>query len=290
MVFPEVVDVEFSARCNLKCGFCFGPVDDRTIPDLPTAFWFDTLTSIRAHGAQGIVVSGGEPTIHPDIVPLLSHAKQLGLSVVMSTHGQIPNRVLACAPFTDWIAIPIDAVSSEMLKLMRGRIWGVQQARDLVEQLRRVKPSIGIKLGTVANAINLNEIPLLARELVESEIRIDTWKIYQYTARRQFKHRASEFRISEQKFGALADMVDAVVPNRCFRIVFSSNSSRQRAYLFIYPDGSVGIPNVGPQMDDIILGNLLSEGTAVLKRVAQIDWNNHVANYRSTYSMTNPAT
>jgi len=55
-MFPEIVDVEFSARCNLKCGFCFGPTDDRRLPDLPTTFWLTALTLIRAHGAKGIAL------------------------------------------------------------------------------------------------------------------------------------------------------------------------------------------------------------------------------------------
>jgi Fe-coproporphyrin III synthase len=283
-MLPEIIDIEFSARCNLKCGFCFGPTDDRSVPDLPTTFWMQVLDWIQAFGARGIVVSGGEPTIYPDITKLLKHAKDLGLSVVMSTHGQIRKKVLACVPFTDWIALPIDGVSEQMLAEMRGRPWGLTQAKELVSELKAQHPRLGIKLGTVATKVNLDEIPLLAEELVKSEIRIDTWKVYQYTARRQFKDRASEFTISDEAFAKLRAKVCEVAAQSPFKIVFSTNDSRRRAYLFVYPDGTVAVPNVGLEMTDHVLGNLFTEGGSVFERVSGVDFDNHSQNYGSTYS------
>lgn len=282
-MLPEIIDIEFSARCNLKCGFCFGPTDDRSIPDLPTSFWIQVLEWIHAFGARGIVVSGGEPTIYSDITKLLKHAKDLGLSVVMSTHGQIRKKVLACAPFTDWIALPIDGVSEQMLAEMRGRPWGLTQAKGLVSELKAQHPQLGIKLGTVATKINLDEIPLLAEELVKSEIRIDTWKVYQYTARRQFKDRAPEFTISDEAFSKLRTKVCEVAPQSPFNIVFSTNDSRRRAYLFVYPDGTLAVPNLGLDMGDLVIGNLATEGSSVFQRVTGIDFVNHSQNYGSTY-------
>ena len=240
---------------------------------------------IRLRGAQGIVVSGGEPTIHKDIVRLLSYAKGLGLSVVMSTHGQIRQRVLACAPFTDWIALPVDGVTNEMLTAMRGKPWSLAEAHQLIAELRHTNPSIRIKLGTVANRQNLHEIKALGQELVTRQIPIDTWKIYQYTARRKFAHRAEAFRISDADYRSLCDSLKAVLAASHFETVFSSNQSRRRAYVFVYPDGSVVVPNVGEAMTDAIVGNAFVEGEAVFDRIAGFDPHNHDNNYRSTYGV-----
>ena len=282
--FPDIVDVEFTAYCNLTCGFCFGPVDDRSIPNLPTSFWMDALRLIKTCGAHGIVVSGGEPTIHPDIVPLLSHAKDLGLSVVMSTHGQIRRKVLECAPYTDWIALPVDGITKDMLITMRGRPWDINQAKLLIEELKECNPQIKIKLGTVATKKNLNEVPQIGIEAYDKNLEIDTWKVYQYTARRKFKNRADEFSISDQQYFLLRDKVLSLLKNPPFQVVFSSNKSRKRAYVFIYPDGTVAIPNIGKKMGDIVIGNLYQEGKRVLDRVTGIDLERHGSNYNSTYT------
>lgn len=282
-MFPDVVDVEFTAYCNLKCGFCFGPVDDRSVRNLPTPAWRNILTWIKESGAKGIVVSGGEPTLHRDIVSLLSCARALGLSTVMSTHGQFPDRVLKCAEFLAWVAVPVDGVSESMLRQMRGSPWGVPEAQGLVNRLREARPNIGIKLGTVANKQNYDEVPKVGELLARRRVAIDTWKIYQYTARRQFKHRWREYHLEDERFEALRQTIGSEIHGADFDIVFSSNVSRRRAYLFVYPDGTVAIPNVGRSMEDRTVGNVYLEGKSVFDRVEGIISENHRTNYSSTY-------
>ncbi len=287
-MLAEVINIEFSARCNLECGFCFGPADDKSVPDLPLHFWLRVLEWIRTFGTKGIVVSGGEPTIYPHIHVLLERAKELGLTVVMSTNAQLRHRVLACAQYCDWIAIPVDGITQQMLVKMRGRPWGLEEAGSLIDELKLRYPGIRIKLGTVATAINLSEIPSLGRSLVQSGLRIDTWKVYQYTPRRKFQHRAAEFEVSDTAFGQLKQTISTNVQGKRFNLVFSSNEDRQRAYVFIYPDGQVVVPNVGSDMDDIVIGNLHQEGPLVLGRVEGVEAMKHLTNYNSTYSCEPP--
>lgn len=43
----------------------------------------------RAEGRDRIVVNGGEPLLHPDIVPLLTRSKETGAQVVLFTNGTL---------------------------------------------------------------------------------------------------------------------------------------------------------------------------------------------------------
>jgi hypothetical protein len=104
-----------------------------------------------------------------------------------------------------------------------------------------------------------------------------------YTARRQFKDRVSEFAISNEAFVNLDVQVRKVVPQTPFNIVFSTNTSRRRANLFVYPDGTVAVPNVSLEMTDIVVGNLYKEGKLVFERVTGVNFDNHSQNYGSTY-------
>lgn len=286
MALPDVVVVEFSALCNLKCGFCFGPTDDRSIPDLPTAFWMQALDWLAELGVRTVSVSGGEPVLVRDIVPLLAHAKSLGLSVIVSTHGQARQRVLACVPYIDWIALPIDGLTQAMLREMRGKAWGLDEAATLVGEIRERKPDIHIKIGSVANRVNQHQIADIGVALADRNIPIDTWKVYQYTARRQFKHRWGEYHLSDEAYAEVRREIEARLPKPPFEIVYSSNSVRRMAYVFIYPDGTVAIPNVGQAMEDIVVGNAYSEGRAVLTRVPNVNALNHHDNYNLTYPGT----
>jgi MoaA/NifB/PqqE/SkfB family radical SAM enzyme len=166
---------------------------------------------------------------------------------------------------------------------MRGKSWGVDNANALIEELRTAHPRIKIKLGTVANRQNHLEVPEIGAALYDKQVKINTWKIYQYTARRQFKHRWQGYHLPDDEFAALQSKIRNRIPDAPFNIVYSSNVSRGRAYVFVYPDGTVSIPNVGEKMEDLTLGNLYVEGRQVLDRVTGFCAENHWTNYHSTY-------
>lgn len=284
--FPSYVDLEFTARCNLKCGFCFGPADDggRT-PNLDVDFWKRVMDGICRRGCIGIVVSGGEPTLYPHLKELLSYAKHLGLQTVLSTHGRHEARLLAVAANCDWIALPVDAVSKKFLVQLRGDEWGLVCATALATTLKlKTAERVKIKIGSVATRLNCNEIVELANCLAGMpSLPFDSWKIYQYTPRRKFSDRREIYEISDTEFRTLSDRVEATGVSRCINTVFSSHLRRRRAYLFVYPDGTVAIPNEGENFSDIVVGNLMSEGDAALDRVDAYELFSNEQNFEVTY-------
>lgn len=167
---------------------------------------------------------------------------------------------------------------------MRGDQWGLLNAIDLAEHLKSKATSLRIKLGTVATRENLAEIIKLASRLSKFDrLPFDTWKIYQYTPRRKFAANRAEFEIDDDQFDELSEKV--VETGICNQIttVFSSNQSRRCAYLFVYPDGTVAIPNEGADFSDHVLGNVMLEGVTVFDRVASRVLENNANNFEQTY-------
>jgi len=85
---PRALGLEITNGCNLQCRHCYvacGPApsdngppaqpDDRS--PLPTARWLDLLEEARALGFESLVLTGGEPTLHPDLALLLRKAHRL---------------------------------------------------------------------------------------------------------------------------------------------------------------------------------------------------------------------
>lgn len=91
--FPErIASLVFFGGCNLSCPFCHNPtlvVDPEQYPDYPVAALLEELRE-RRNFIDGVVVSGGEPTLDPGLIPFLQQVKSLGLLVKLDTNGLVP--------------------------------------------------------------------------------------------------------------------------------------------------------------------------------------------------------
>ncbi|MBF0386706.1 MAG: anaerobic ribonucleoside-triphosphate reductase activating protein [Candidatus Omnitrophica bacterium] len=103
--------VLFTQGCNFRCPFCHNP--ELVLPDLFHAPLgveevFVFLEKRRGQ-LQGIVVTGGEPTLHPDLPEFLARIKALGYLVKLDTNGSRPDvvRKLAEARLVDYWAMDI---------------------------------------------------------------------------------------------------------------------------------------------------------------------------------------
>lgn len=84
--------IVFTQGCNFRCPYCHNPelVDPkRYAAEIPLSEVMDFLSSRR--GKLGAVcVTGGEPTLHDDLVPFLKAIKALGYLIKLDTNGTRP--------------------------------------------------------------------------------------------------------------------------------------------------------------------------------------------------------
>lgn len=82
----------FTGGCNFRCPFCHNaPLvsEGQSGEALAEADVFSYLEK-RRKILDGVVVSGGEPTVHKDLPELLSRIKSLGFLVKLDTNGSHP--------------------------------------------------------------------------------------------------------------------------------------------------------------------------------------------------------
>ncbi len=91
--FPgKIAALVFFGGCNLSCPFCHNPslvLGPDELPDYPASALLDDLRERRSF-IDGVVVTGGEPTVNPELIPLLRQLKALGLLVKLDTNGLAP--------------------------------------------------------------------------------------------------------------------------------------------------------------------------------------------------------
>ena len=104
----------FTQGCNFRCPFCHNGalVPHTAAPSnlVPEAHVFEVL-SRRRHVLDGLVVSGGEPTLQPDLAAFIEQVRGLGLAVKLDTNGSRPDvlRDLLGSRLLDCVAMDIKA-------------------------------------------------------------------------------------------------------------------------------------------------------------------------------------
>src|SRR5574344_1227858 len=82
----------FTGNCNFRCAFCQNEslvLDPASQPVISEDEVFEHLKK-RQGILQGVCITGGEPTLQPDLAKFISRIKDLGLPVKLDTNGYRP--------------------------------------------------------------------------------------------------------------------------------------------------------------------------------------------------------
>ena len=110
--YPEhVACTVFCGHCNFRCPFCqnadlvLNPASQPCISE--EEFW--SFLSKRKGMLEGVCITGGEPTLHPDLVDFIARIKAQGLLVKLDTNGYRPAvlRALIDEGLLDYVAMDI---------------------------------------------------------------------------------------------------------------------------------------------------------------------------------------
>ena len=77
-----------TSGCNLRCSWCDTPYTSWR-PEGTDLTLEQILDEVSAHPARHVVVTGGEPMISPDIVPLTGRLRQGNLHITIETAGTV---------------------------------------------------------------------------------------------------------------------------------------------------------------------------------------------------------
>lgn len=138
----------FTNRCNLRCQHCYqSSGQDALADELTLSEKLNLLDQIAEQYVPMIAFAGGEPTICPDLLPVLRRCKHYGMHTSVATHGGTMTPRLA-AELADagarYIEISLDSVHPEKHDAFRGQpgMW-----HRTVRGMRYVVQQPGLRLG-----------------------------------------------------------------------------------------------------------------------------------------------
>jgi len=138
----------FTQHCNLSCKHCYQDADHQPLADeLTRAEKLDLVDQIAEQYVPMIAFAGGEPTICPDVLPVLRRCRHHGMHTSVATNGSTMTPRLAAElaeAGARYIEISLDSVHPEKHDAFRGvpGMW-----HRTVRGMRCVAQQPGLRLG-----------------------------------------------------------------------------------------------------------------------------------------------
>ena len=108
----KVACTVFLSGCNLRCPYCHNPglvlPEQSEGAEIPEAEVLSFLER-RKGKLDGVCITGGEPTLQPELPEFLEKLRRLGYAVKLDTNGSFPDRLAALidAGLVDYVAMDI---------------------------------------------------------------------------------------------------------------------------------------------------------------------------------------
>lgn len=135
----------FTVGCSFRCPFCHNPElvvgtgRDLSLQHSEKEF-FEFLKK-RKEKLGGVCITGGEPTIQPDIIKFIKKIKKMGYAVKLDTNGTRPDvlRKIIDLKLVDYIAMDIKNQPKNYLKTA-----GIAETHCNASLLDRVRLSVDL--------------------------------------------------------------------------------------------------------------------------------------------------
>jgi radical SAM protein with 4Fe4S-binding SPASM domain len=152
-----IVVWNITRRCNLKCVHCYSDSDAREYPGELT--WSDcraVIDDLASYGVPGLLLSGGEPLIHPLFFYIARYARQRGMRLTLSTNGTLIDEEKAAklreVGFA-YVGISLDGIG-ETHDRFRGKEGAFDKAVQAFRNCRAVGQKAGLRLTLTRHTVN----------------------------------------------------------------------------------------------------------------------------------------
>ncbi len=109
----KIAAIVFVGGCNFRCPFCYNRdlvLNHQALPSISEEEILEYLEKNK-DWLDGLEITGGEPTLHPELPSFLEKVKKLGYSIKLDTNGSNPKMLaeLLEKHLVDYVAMDVKA-------------------------------------------------------------------------------------------------------------------------------------------------------------------------------------
>ena len=123
--FPgNLACIIFTSGCNFNCDYCYNrDLVESKAPEIDQDEIFSYLEK-RKNMLDGVVISGGEPTIWNDLIPFIEKIREYGFKIKLDTNGYRPEvlKEIVDRRLVDYIAMEIKEIFNKYFKVINKKI------------------------------------------------------------------------------------------------------------------------------------------------------------------------
>lgn len=119
---PVKVRFLLTSACTARCGYCHNEGQAKDSTQLSLQAIGHVLETLAAGNRQvsEVILSGGEPTLHPQLAEIAQRSKASGALVSINTHGAHPGLLERALPWIDELKLHIDSFNPQRQKQSMG--------------------------------------------------------------------------------------------------------------------------------------------------------------------------
>lgn len=170
---------ELTPMCNLSCRMCYvrktaKEVADAPRPMLTASKWLDIARHAKEAGMLFLLLTGGEPLMHPDFWPLYEQLIHMGFLISINTNGTLLNadaaaRFRALPPRR--VSVTLYGASDDTYERLCGTKGMFQRVTQAIDLLRDAQ--VNVKINCSLTPDNAADLPAIVEFARSRELRLD---------------------------------------------------------------------------------------------------------------------
>lgn len=177
---PLQIVWNITKACNFRCVHCYENAGKKEPDELTAEQIHAGIDKLADFGVTSIAFSGGEPSIHPNILEFIQHATDRGMYVSMATNGFKTGNMKRAKEFADaglqFVQISLDGINPKTHNDFRRVPHSWERAVESIKNFKEL--GVFVEVSTTVTQNNIDEVP----EMIDfmRDLNVDWYMLYNF--------------------------------------------------------------------------------------------------------------